>query len=108
MSAALVRARRSSPNASPTPPCPICPPIQGYGAFYAKINSVSTLQGMFTIPATQAGFGIGLDSLARVYLAGTALSGLTTVNAAQPNFGGDGTDGFVVKIGPDCVPRRQT
>ena len=91
------------PNATPTPPCPICPPVQGYGAFYAKIDSMPTLQGMFSIPATQAGFGIGLDSLARVYLAGTAVSGLTTVSAAQPNFGGDGTDGFVVKIGPDCV-----
>jgi hypothetical protein len=91
------------PSANTPPPCPMCPPISGYGAFYAKIDSVPTLQGMFTIPATQFGFGIGVDALSHVYLAGNTLSGLTTVNAAQPNFGGGVTDGFVVKIGPDCI-----
>src|ERR1044072_9659405 len=79
------------------------PPATAYGAFYAKIDSFPTLNGRFPISATQAGHGIGLDPLARVYLAGDTPGGLMTVSAVQPNFGGGGTDAFVVTIGPDCV-----
>jgi Concanavalin A-like lectin/glucanases superfamily/Beta-propeller repeat len=93
-------------SASPTPPPPPGPPMPpptAYGAFFAKIDPSPALQGIFALPSTQSGSGIALDPLAHVYLTGTTLSGFATVNAAQPNFGGDGTDAFVIKLAPDCV-----
>src|SRR5207253_6703611 len=75
----------------------------GYDGFLSIFNRTGQLvySSYFGGIGSEYPTGIGLDVLGNIYISGFAnFSGLPSINAIQPAYGGGNSDGFIVKFNP--------
>ena len=79
--------------------CPFVSKLSAAGSIVYSTYVDGTKNGLFV--SSDTGNGIAVDSAGDAYVTGlTSTTNFPTVNAFQPNYGGNDSDGFVAELNP--------